>query len=99
MTKHPKRQQQSSISEEEQKQEAERRAKFVHELMIEKAPATIVSLIGQKEYEQCAEDLYFFLQVNIPLDFRFVRCLHAFDDFIVKIILVSVISVFEAIGV
>jgi sorting nexin-13 len=34
MTKHPKRQQQSSISEEEQKQEAERRAKFVHELMI-----------------------------------------------------------------
>jgi sorting nexin-13 len=67
MTKHPKRQQQSSISEEEQKQEAERRAKFVHELMIEKAPATIVSLIGQKEYEQCAEDLYFFLQSSVCL--------------------------------
>lgn len=34
MTKHPKRQQQSSSSDEEQQQEAERRAKFVHELMI-----------------------------------------------------------------
>ncbi|CAL9215096.1 unnamed protein product [Arabidopsis halleri] len=67
MTKHPKRQQQSSISEEEQRQEAERRAKFVHELMMEKAPATIVSLIGQKEYEQCAEDLYFFLQSSVCL--------------------------------
>lgn len=33
----------------------------------EKAPAAIVSLIGQKEYEQCAEDLYFFLQVNIQI--------------------------------
>ncbi|KAL1203562.1 hypothetical protein V5N11_033422 [Cardamine amara subsp. amara] len=66
MTKHPKRQQQSSSSEEQQ-QEAERRAKFVHELMIEKAPATIVSLIGQKEYEQCAEDLYFFLQSSVCL--------------------------------
>lgn len=32
----------------------------------EKAPATIVSLVGQNEYKQCAEDLYFFLQVNIP---------------------------------
>ncbi|XP_019091391.1 PREDICTED: uncharacterized protein LOC104740212 [Camelina sativa] len=67
MTKHPKRQQQSGSSEEEQQQEAERRAKFVHELMIEKAPATIVSLIGQKEYEQCAEDLYFFLQSSVCL--------------------------------
>ena len=34
MTKHPKRKQQSSTSDEEQQQEAERRAKFVHELMI-----------------------------------------------------------------
>ncbi|CAH8353823.1 unnamed protein product [Eruca vesicaria subsp. sativa] len=67
MTKHPKRQQQSSISDEEQRQEAERRAKFVRELMIDKAPATIVSLVGQKEYEQCAEDLYFFLQSSVCL--------------------------------
>ncbi|KAF8086906.1 hypothetical protein N665_0609s0036 [Sinapis alba] len=68
ITKHPKRQQQqSSSSEEQQQQEAERRAKFVRELMIEKAPATIVSLVGQKEYEQCAEDLYFFLQSSVCL--------------------------------
>ncbi|CAH2037555.1 unnamed protein product [Thlaspi arvense] len=67
ITKHPKRQQQSSSSDEEQQQEAERRAKFVHELMIEKAPATIVSLVGHKEYEQCAEDLYFFLQSSVCL--------------------------------
>jgi sorting nexin-13 len=35
--------------------------------LTEKAPATIVSLIGQKEYEQCAEDLYFFLQSSVCL--------------------------------
>ncbi|KAF3571982.1 hypothetical protein F2Q69_00063329 [Brassica cretica] len=61
------RKQQSSTSDEEQQQEAERRAKFVHELMIEKAPATIVSLVGQNEYKQCAEDLYFFLQSSVCL--------------------------------
>ena len=37
---------------------------FESTLNTEKAPATIVSLVGQKEYEQCAEDLYFFLQVK-----------------------------------
>ncbi|KAM7254521.1 hypothetical protein ACFE04_003901 [Oxalis oulophora] len=50
---------------EEQQQEADRRAKFVHDLMIEKAPATLVSLVGRKEYEQCANDLYFFLQSSV----------------------------------
>ncbi|KAM7255616.1 hypothetical protein ACFE04_008514 [Oxalis oulophora] len=50
---------------EEQQQEADRRAKFVYELMIEKAPATIVGLVGRKEYEQCAKDLYFFLQSSV----------------------------------
>ncbi|CAK9174605.1 unnamed protein product [Ilex paraguariensis] len=44
--------------------EAERRAKFVYELMIDNAPAAIVSLFGRKEYEQCAKDLYYFLQVT-----------------------------------
>ncbi|KAG2321337.1 hypothetical protein Bca52824_014550 [Brassica carinata] len=32
-----------------------------------KAPATIVSLVGQNEYKQCAEDLYFFLQSSVCL--------------------------------
>lgn len=29
----------------------------------EKAPAAVVSVIGRKEYEHCAKDLYFFIQV------------------------------------
>ncbi|KAH9666001.1 phox (PX) domain-containing protein [Citrus sinensis] len=49
---------------EEQKQEADRRAKFVFELMIDKAPAPVVGLVGRKEYEQCAKDLYYFIQVS-----------------------------------
>ncbi|GKV43358.1 hypothetical protein SLEP1_g50658 [Rubroshorea leprosula] len=52
---------------EEQQQEAERRAKFVYELLIDNAPAAIVGLVGRKEYEQCAKDLYFFLQSSVCL--------------------------------
>ena len=29
----------------------------------DKAPAAIVGLVGHKEYEQCAKDLYYFIQV------------------------------------
>ncbi|GFZ04158.1 phox (PX) domain-containing protein [Actinidia rufa] len=53
--------------DEQQQKEAERRAKFVHELMIDKAPAALVGLVGRKEYEHCAKDLYFFLQVVVAL--------------------------------
>ncbi|CAK9310487.1 unnamed protein product [Citrullus colocynthis] len=48
--------------EELQQQEADRRAKFVYDLMITNAPPAIVGLVGRKEYEQCAKDLYYFLQ-------------------------------------
>lgn len=91
------------LSDEQQQLEAERRAKFVYELMIgnfvchecflliiciytrscvikmknfnlkkvnelefldtDNAPAAIVGLVGRKEYEQSAKDLYFFIQV------------------------------------
>ncbi|WCJ40753.1 Phox-associated domain Phox-like Sorting nexin C-terminal [Euphorbia peplus] len=51
----------------EQLQEADRRAKFVYELMIDNAPAAIVSVVGRKEYEQCAKDLYFFLQSSVSV--------------------------------
>ncbi|XP_041015002.1 uncharacterized protein LOC121257812 isoform X2 [Juglans microcarpa x Juglans regia] len=51
----------------EQQQEAVRRAKFVYELMIDNAPAAIVGLVGRKEYEQCAKDLYFFIQSSVCL--------------------------------
>ncbi|KAK1285223.1 hypothetical protein QJS10_CPB20g00709 [Acorus calamus] len=46
----------------EQQLEADRRAKFVYELMIDNAPSALVGLVGRKEYEQGAHDLYFFLQ-------------------------------------
>ncbi|GLJ29928.1 hypothetical protein SUGI_0591690 [Cryptomeria japonica] len=42
--------------------EETRRAKFVRELMIDNAPAALVGLVGRKEYERCARDVYFFLQ-------------------------------------
>ncbi|KAK4772285.1 hypothetical protein SAY86_014060 [Trapa natans] len=54
-------------TDEQQQLEAERREKIVYELMIDKAPAAIVSLVGRKEYEQCAKDLYFFLQSKVCL--------------------------------
>lgn len=49
----------------EQQQEAVRRAKFVYELIIDNAPAAIVGLVGRREYEQCAKDLYFFIQSSV----------------------------------
>eukprot|EP00257_Ricinus_communis_P015025 XP_015572855.1 uncharacterized protein LOC8274501 isoform X1 [Ricinus communis] len=55
------------LSDEQLQQEADRRAKFVYELMINNAPSTIVGLVGRKEYEQCAKDLYFFLQSSVCL--------------------------------
>lgn len=36
----------------------------------DKAPAALVSLVGRKEYEQCAQDVYFFLQV-VPFSPRY----------------------------
>lgn len=51
--------------EELQQQEADRRAKFVYDLMITNAPPAIVGLVGRKEYEQCAKDLYYFLQSGV----------------------------------
>ncbi|KAL9350705.1 hypothetical protein Peur_057960 [Populus x canadensis] len=50
------------LNDEQQQQDAVRRAKFVYELMIDNAPAAVVGLVGRKEYEQRAKDLYFFLQ-------------------------------------
>ncbi|KAK6153637.1 hypothetical protein DH2020_013276 [Rehmannia glutinosa] len=54
--------------EEMQLKEAERRAKLVYEIMIDKAPAAIVGLVGHKEYEQCAMDLYYFIQDHCKLN-------------------------------
>ncbi|KAJ9568322.1 hypothetical protein OSB04_004288 [Centaurea solstitialis] len=53
--------------EEIQEREAKRRRKLVYELMIDKAPAAVVGLFGRKEYEQCAEDIYYFIQSSVCL--------------------------------
>lgn len=50
-----------------QQKEAERRAKLVYDLMIDKAPAAVVGLVGHKEYEQCAKDLYYFIQSSVAM--------------------------------
>ncbi|GAB2293538.1 hypothetical protein Dimus_027745 [Dionaea muscipula] len=47
--------------------EADRRAKFVYEIMIDNAPAAVVGLIGRKEYDHSAKDLYFFIQSAVCL--------------------------------
>jgi hypothetical protein len=31
----------------------------------DKAPSPLVSLVGRKDYERCAHDIYFFLQASI----------------------------------
>ncbi|XP_078431779.1 phox (PX) domain-containing protein isoform X2 [Wolffia australiana] len=59
-------QRQNSLTDEQQR-EAARRAEFVHDLIIDKAPAALVRLIGRKEYEQCANDVYSFLQSSVFL--------------------------------
>lgn len=51
----------------DQQMEESRRAKFVRELMIDNAPAALVGLVGRKEYERCAQDIYFFLQSAVCL--------------------------------
>nr|GFA39479.1 Phox-associated domain, sorting nexin [Tanacetum cinerariifolium] len=53
--------------EELQEREALRRSKLVYELMIDKAPAAVVSIFGRKEYEQCAQDVYYFIQSSVCL--------------------------------
>ncbi|XP_077210189.1 phox (PX) domain-containing protein [Tasmannia lanceolata] len=63
-TNNPK---ESNSFTDEQELEASRRAKFVHELMIDKAPAALVGLVGRKVYERAAQDIYFFLQSPVCL--------------------------------
>ncbi|XP_022150449.1 uncharacterized protein LOC111018592 isoform X2 [Momordica charantia] len=72
ITKRPKQPPQASASSNEtlsprslEEHEADRRAKFVYDLMITNAPTAIVGLVGRKEYEQCAKDLYYFLQSDV----------------------------------
>ncbi|XP_020573351.1 uncharacterized protein LOC110019841 isoform X2 [Phalaenopsis equestris] len=79
ITKHPNRKPPTPVSSpgnissrhnspvSDQQLEDARRAKFVYELIIDKAPAPLVGLVGRKEYEHCAQDIYFFLQSVVCL--------------------------------
>lgn len=92
LTKHPNRKPQAPVSSpgpenngkkesiliSEQQVEAARREEFVRELIVDKAPSTLVSLFGRKEYERCAGDIYFFLQSPLflrQLAFEFLELL------------------------
>ncbi|PWA45793.1 phox-associated domain,Sorting nexin [Artemisia annua] len=64
---HPPSDEETLSPEELQEREARRRSKLVYELMIDKAPAAVVSIFGRKEYEQCVQDVYYFIQSSVCL--------------------------------
>ncbi|XP_061376324.1 uncharacterized protein LOC133318351 [Gastrolobium bilobum] len=49
----------------EQQLQAARRASDLKKLLFDGAPATLVSLIGQKQYRRCASDIYYFSQSSV----------------------------------
>ncbi|BBN06005.1 sorting nexin-13 [Marchantia polymorpha subsp. ruderalis] len=72
LTKHPSRQQANNhngtngqAESFEHRLEAARRAGVVREIILDRAPAGLVSLIGSKQYKRCATDIYFFLQSGV----------------------------------
>lgn len=67
---------------------ASRRAQFVHELIIEKAPAALVGLVGRNEYERCARDIYLFLQSSV--------CLKQFTFELLELLLLSLFPELDA---
>ncbi|KAM7479226.1 hypothetical protein LguiA_027439 [Lonicera macranthoides] len=66
----------------EQQLEAARRASNVKKMIFKGAPATLVSLIGHKQYNRCAKDIYYFLQSTI--------CLKQLAYGILELVLISV---------
>lgn len=48
-----------------QQLESARRARLVHDIILEGAPAPLVGIIGSKQYNHCANDIYFFLQSTV----------------------------------
>ncbi|KAI3448079.1 hypothetical protein Pfo_004744 [Paulownia fortunei] len=66
----------------EQQLEAARRASDVKKMIFNGAPATLVSLIGHKQYRRCARDIYYFLQSTV--------CLKQLGYGIMELVLISV---------
>ncbi|KAL5729249.1 hypothetical protein ACHQM5_002225 [Ranunculus cassubicifolius] len=75
------------LTDEQQREEASRRAHFVYELMIDNAPAAVVGVLGRTEYEMIAKDLYYFLQSSV--------CLKQFAYGILELLLVSAFPEFD----
>ncbi|XP_047942591.1 uncharacterized protein LOC125189349 [Salvia hispanica] len=66
----------------ERQLEAARRASYVKKMLLNGAPTTLVSLIGQKQYRQCTGDLYYFLQSTV--------CLKQLSYGILELVLLSI---------
>ncbi|CAN6459996.1 unnamed protein product [Victoria cruziana] len=66
----------------EMQREAARRASDVKKMILGGAPYTLVNLIGQKQYQRCAKDIYFFLQST--------TCLKQLAYSILELLLVSI---------
>ncbi|PIN08680.1 hypothetical protein CDL12_18745 [Handroanthus impetiginosus] len=66
----------------EQQLEAARRASDVKKMLFNGAPATLVSLIGHKQYRRCTRDIYYFLQSTV--------CLKQLGYGILELVLISV---------
>jgi sorting nexin-13 len=60
-------QQQAPVNSFEYRLEALRRAMVVREILLDRAPAALVNLIGKKQYTRCATDIYNFSQVGYPV--------------------------------
>jgi sorting nexin-13 len=58
-------QQQAPVNSFEHHLEALRRAMVVREILLDRAPATLVNLIGKKQYTRCATDIYNFSQSTV----------------------------------
>ncbi|KAG6413346.1 hypothetical protein SASPL_126055 [Salvia splendens] len=66
----------------ERQLEAARRASYMKKMLLDGAPTTFVSLIGQKQYRQCTGDLYYFLQSTV--------CLKQLSYGILELVLLSI---------
>ncbi|CAM6023362.1 unnamed protein product [Sphagnum balticum] len=58
-------QQQAPVNSFEYRLEALRRAMIVREILLDRAPAALVNLIGKKQYTRCATDIYNFSQSTV----------------------------------
>ncbi|CAK9223803.1 unnamed protein product [Sphagnum troendelagicum] len=58
-------QQQAPVNSFEYRLEALRRAMVVREILLDRAPAALVNLIGKKQYTRCATDIYNFSQSTV----------------------------------